>query len=61
MRVFIDTNVVLEHLCNRHYAADAQKIFEYIDKRKIEGFINSGSFNNITYIAELQLKKNGMR
>lgn len=29
-------------------------------KRKIEGFINSGSFNNITYIAELQLKKNGM-
>lgn len=60
MRVFLDTNVVLENLCDRRLAADAQAVFEAIDGGDIDGYINSGSFSNITYIAELQLKKSGM-
>lgn len=60
MRVFLDTNVVLENLCDRRLAPDAQAVFEAIDRGDIDGYINSGSFSNITYIAELQLKKSGM-
>lgn len=60
MRVLLDTNIVLESLCERAQVAYAQKVFEAIDNGGIEGFINSGSFNNITYIAELQLKKKGL-
>lgn len=60
MKVFIDTNVVLENLCDRKLAADAQMLFQHIDNGDVEGCINSGSFSNITYIAESQLKKNGL-
>lgn len=52
MKVFIDTNVVLENLCDRKLAADAQTLFQHIDNGDIRGCINSGSFSNITYIAE---------
>lgn len=45
MKIFIDTNVVLENLCDRKLATEAQKVFEAIDNGEIKGFINSGSFS----------------
>jgi len=57
MKVFIDTNVILENLCNRALVKDAQALLAAVDSGKLKGYINTCSFSNITYIAELQLKK----
>lgn len=51
MRVFIDTNVVLDFLQERQpFVEDAQKIFELIDLGQIQGFIAATTVTNIYYI-----------
>jgi len=51
MRVFIDTNVVLDFLQEREpFVEDAERLFERIDAGEIEGFISATSVTNIFYI-----------
>jgi predicted nucleic acid-binding protein len=51
MRVFIDTNVVLDFLQEREpFASDAAQLFERIDRGEIAGFIAATTVTNIYYI-----------
>ena len=51
MRVFIDTNVVLDFLQDREpFGEDAAKLFEKIDAGEVEGFIAATTVTNIYYI-----------
>ncbi|HLP91319.1 MAG TPA: PIN domain-containing protein [Nostocaceae cyanobacterium] len=51
MRVFIDTNVVLDFLLEREpFIKDAVKLFAKIDSGEITGFIAATTITNIYYI-----------
>ncbi|WP_414526369.1 type II toxin-antitoxin system VapC family toxin [Nodularia chucula] len=51
MRVFIDTNVVLDFLLEREpFVEDAVKLFAKIDAGEITGFIAATTITNIYYI-----------
>lgn len=56
MRVLIDTNVILDVLCNRkEFVEDASKIFKLCEINKIEGYISAMSVPNIIYILRKEL------
>ena len=56
MKVLIDTNVILDVLCNRApFAEDAQKIFRLCEVNKIIGCISALSVPNIIYIMRKEL------
>jgi len=56
MRVLIDTNVILDVLCNRQrFVEDATKIFKFCEVNKIEGYISAISVPNIVYILRKEL------
>lgn len=56
MRVLIDTNVILDVLCNRQeFVDDAAKIFKFCEVNKIEGYISAISVPNIVYILRKEL------
>ena len=56
MRALIDTNVILDALCNRQgFACDAVKIFKFCEVNKIEGYISAISVPNIVYILRKEL------
>lgn len=56
MRVLIDTNIILDVLCNRHEFVDvASKIFKLCELNKIEGYISAVSIPNIVYIMRKEL------
>ena len=51
MKVLIDTNVILDVLCNRlPFVEDAQKVFRLCEVNKITGYISALSIPNIIYI-----------
>ncbi|MEA5581606.1 PIN domain-containing protein [Nodularia harveyana UHCC-0300] len=51
MRVFIDTNIVLDFLLEREpFVEDAVKLFAKIDAGEIAGFIAATTITNIYYI-----------
>lgn len=58
-KIFIDTNVILESLCRRSQAEEANLLLELIADEIINGYISSGSFHTITYYAEKGLKQIG--
>ena len=56
MRVLIDTNVILDVLCNRQgFVEDASKILKFCEVNKIEGYISALSVPNIVYILRKEL------
>lgn len=56
MRVLIDTNTILDVLCNRsEFAEDASKIFKLCEIGKLEGYISALSVPNIAYILRKEL------
>lgn len=57
MRIFCDTNIILEFLQKRVYADEVEKVLDYAESCDAELFISSGSFYTITYITEVHLKK----
>ena len=51
MKVFIDTNIVLDFLQDRQpFVEDAVRLFERVDNGEIEGFIAATTITNIYYI-----------
>lgn len=56
MRVFIDTNVILDVLCDREGLADASSlVLKNCELHRIEGYVSALSFPNIAYILRKEL------
>jgi len=50
MKVFVDTDVILDVLLERKHFAYSAKIIEYIEKKVIEGFTSPIIFTNTFYL-----------
>lgn len=56
MKVLIDTNVILDVLCNRKmFVEDSLKIFKLSETKQIDGYISALSIANIIYIMRKKL------
>ena len=56
MKVLIDTNIILDVLCNRaEFVEASQKIFKLCEVKKINGYISALSIPNIVYIMRKEL------
>lgn len=56
MKALIDTNVILDVLCDRApFAEDAQTVFKMCEVKRVEGFISALSVPNIIYIMRKEL------
>ena len=56
MKVLIDTNVILDVLCNRtEFVNDSAKVWKYCEVHKITGCISALSVPNIVYILRKEL------
>lgn len=56
MKILIDTNVILDVLCNRtEFVNDSLKIFKYCEASQITGCISALSVPNIVYIMRKEL------
>ena len=59
MRIFFDTNVVLEYLLDRRNANDVEEVLSHIKQEKSLKFISSGSFYTLAYLLEVAYKRQG--
>ena len=56
MKILIDTNVILDVLCNRpDFVDDSLKVFKYCEANQITGDISALSIPNIVYIMRKEL------
>ena len=56
MKLLIDTNVILDVLCNRpDFVEDASKIFKLCEIKKVDGYISALLVPNIVYIMRKEL------
>ena len=56
MKILIDTNVILDVLCNRaDFVEDSLKVFKYCEADRIDGCISALSIPNIVYIMRKEL------
>jgi predicted nucleic acid-binding protein len=49
-KVFVDTNVVLDHALDRDFADEAEKIFAMAEQGKIICFISTGALYTLAYV-----------
>ena len=56
MKILIDTNIILDLLCNRvAFSESASKVFKFCEVNQVEGFISALSVPNIVYIMRKEL------
>ena len=56
MKIWIDTNIILDVLCNRKgFVEDSSKIWKMCETNRIEGYISALSVPNIVYILRKEL------
>ena len=56
MKILIDTNVILDVLCNRkEFVDDSSKVFKLCEVKKLTGYISALSIPNIVYIMRKEL------
>ena len=56
MKILIDTNVILDVLCNRkEFVNDSEIIFKLCEVKKLTGYISALSIPNIVYIMRKEL------
>lgn len=56
MKVWIDTNIILDVLCNRNtFAETSKKIWKLCEVHIIDGYVSSLSILNIVYIMRKEL------
>ena len=55
-KVFLDTNVVLDHALNREFANEAQKILYMAEHSEIDCFISSGALYTLAYVLEKAIR-----
>jgi predicted nucleic acid-binding protein len=62
MRVFVDTNVVLDVLCDRQpFAGPAKALFTKIESGEIQASLSATTFTTIFYLARKQLGTDAAR
>ena len=62
MKVLIDTNIILDVLCDREgFSADATKLFKLCEVNKVQGIISALSIPNIVYIMRKELNGEKIR
>lgn len=59
MKIFLDTNVVMDYLASRGDVESVNSIFKQIEDNVHSAFISIGSFYTITYLTEIFLKNKG--
>lgn len=59
MKIFLDTNVVMDYLASRGEVESVNYIFKQIEDGVHSAFISVGSFYTITYLTEIFLKNKG--
>lgn len=57
MRVFLDTNILMESITNRSHSTEIVRIYNLYKTGVIDCYISQGSFYTITYLVEAYLKK----
>ena len=56
MKILIDTNIILDVLCNRReFVEDSLKVFRYCEANQIGGYISALSIPNIVYFMRKEL------
>lgn len=60
MRIFLDTNVLLDWLLDRGNLNSLEKIFNEIDLNHIEGFVSAGSLYTLAYVLDKDMKQKGV-
>lgn len=60
MRVFLDTNILLEYLCARTKALVVRDLLDKIEDCGYEALLSSSSFCTIAYYVEMSLKQMGL-
>ena len=55
-KVFIDTNVILDHALGRAFADEAEKILTLAEKGKIRCYISTGAVYTLAYVLEKAIK-----
>ena len=62
MKILVDTNVVLDVLCNRkEFVADSLRVFQCCETQYITGYISALSIPNIVYIMRKELDPNRIK
>ena len=62
MKILIDTNIILDVLCNRKdFVDDSLKVFKYCEADQITGYISALSIPNIVYIMRKELDSDKIR
>ena len=56
IKVFLDTNVILDHALDRAFADEAEKIFVLAEEGKISCYISTGSVYTLAYVLEKATK-----
>lgn len=59
MKIFLDTNVVMDYLASRGDVESVNSIFKQIEDSVHSSYISIGSFYTITYLTEIFLKNKG--
>lgn len=59
MKLFFDTCTIIDYLCNRSNSAMVDRILQLTDERRWQCVMSAGLFYTITYLIELDLKRNG--
>lgn len=56
MKVLVDTNVILDVLCDhKEFVADSLRVFQCCEAQRISGYISALSIPNIVYIMRKEL------
>ena len=55
-KVFVDTNIILDHALGRAFADEAEKIFAMSEEGKIYCYISTGSLYTLAYVLEKAIK-----
>ena len=62
MKILVDTNVILDVLCNRKdFVADSLRVFQCCEAQHITGYISALSIPNIVYIMRKELDSERIR
>ncbi len=62
MKVLVDTNVILDVLCNRkEFVVDSLRVFQCCEAQRITGYISALSIPNIVYIMRKELDPERIR
>lgn len=60
MKIFLDTNIVMDYLTSRRDVESVNRIFQQTESGVHIAYISIGSFYTITYLMERFLKAKGM-